>query len=345
MNFARRIVPEQFALSDWDHAWSLGWFRMRQTLFTTHFLCFERRIYSAVWLRVGLAGFAHDKSLASLRKRNLKLRWEFSVLEGTPDEAHEELFQRYRDGLAFEPAQTLADLLGDNNRFNTWQVDVFDGESLIASGVFDFGHRAAGGIVSYYDPSYKKYSLGRWLILEKMEFCRKQGLEWFYPGYAVPGQPRFDYKWGIGTSTLEYYDLATESWRPYDAEAPIPDPLKEIRERLTDLQQRLGEKGVEVPLKAYLPLDINLNPQVQGGGLFDFPLFLDCLPEPGCVPNLVAVFDPRVGRFHLLRCRSVYRLLSASDDPTTFSTDLLMMERLLFSTDEVEEILTLFVKV
>jgi arginine-tRNA-protein transferase len=345
MNFARRIVPEQFSPPDWDHAWSLGWFRMRQTLFTTHFLCFERRIYSAVWLRVGLVSFANDKTLASLRKRNKRFRWEFNAFDGTPSETHEELFRRYRQNLPFEPAQCLTDLLGDANRFSSWQADLFDGDTLIASGVFDIGERAAAGIVSYYDPSYQKYSLGRYLILEKMEFCRSRGLEWFYPGYAVPGQPRFDYKWRLGTAALEYFDLVTDDWRFFDPEAPMPDPLRQVQDRLTDFQQGLALKGLELPLKAYLPLDINLNPHVQGEGLFDFPLFVDCLPEPGCVPNLVAVFDPRVGRYHLLRCRSVYRLEEAVDSPTTFSTDLLFIEQLLFSTDNVEELLTLFVKV
>ena len=78
--------------------------------------------------------------------------------------------------------------------YNTHEINLFDGEKLIAVGYFDIGTRSAAGISSFYDPSYKKYSLGKYLIYLKMEYCQKMGFEYFYPGYFVPGYKAFDYK-------------------------------------------------------------------------------------------------------------------------------------------------------
>jgi len=343
MNFAKRITPKQFLPADWDQAWALGWFRMRQTLFTTHFLEFERQFYSAVWLRVGLPTLAPDKTFLELKKRNRRFRVEFAAVEPSgPDAVHEELYQRYRRSLAFEPADTLHDLLfgqEEQTHFSTWEVNLYDGEKLIASGSFDLGEKAAAGITSYYDPLYHKHSLGKYLIYCKMEWCRDRGFDWFYPGYAAPGQPRFDYKWAMGASTLEYLDLFGGAWRPRDRSIAPPDPLQAMRERLTALVSLLEGRGFQPRLLHFLHLDINLNPQVQGVGLFDFPVFIDCFPSPEKPPALVAVFDPRDGRYYLLVCRTVYQFEALPDAPGTplvFASDLLLIERVLSAGEEAQ---------
>ena len=86
------------------------------------------------------------------------------------------MYQRYRSSLEFEPAPTLRDLLfGDDSRslFPTWQVELFDGETVVAAGFFDRGEKAAAGIICFYDPAWRKYSLGKDLIYRKMAQCRE----------------------------------------------------------------------------------------------------------------------------------------------------------------------------
>jgi hypothetical protein len=342
MTFARRIIPEHFLASDWDDAWSRGWFRMRQTLFTTHFLEFDRQFHSAVWLRVGLTRWQGGKRLETLEKRNRRFRIDFHRLDVKgPSDAHEELYQRYRRSLAFEPAPTLKDLLYGNafhDMFPSWVADLFDGDKLIASGIFDLGEDAASGINTCYDPEYSKFSLGNYLILKKLEFCRDRGLSWFYPGYVAPGQPRFDYKWSLGAETLEYLDIGSGVWFHRDPGDPVPDPLQEMCERLCHLGPFWNGRVVLPQVRSYLHLDINLNPQVQGMGLFDFPVFLDWFPISGASPPLVVVYDPRDGQYHVLHCRSVYRFERPGTDPTIFDSDLLHVERVLFSSADPAEL-------
>jgi len=335
MPFAQRISPEQFLAEDFDEAWARGWFRMRQSLFTAHFLEFERQFFSAIWLRVGLVGLVPDKKFLILKKLNRAFRVEFRPAEVDPSPAHENLYQVYRNSLSFEPAPNLKNLLiGDEtvSLFPTWQVELFDGETLIASGYFDMGSRSAAGITCFYDPAYKKHSLGKYLIYLKMEFCQSRGFEFFYPGYLAPGERRFDYKRHMGTDTLEYWELASGRWLPYPRIEPVNDPLKQMTQQLTALQSLLEGTGLDPRFHRYLHLDINLNPQVRGMGLFDFPVFLDCFPTEGASPVLVVVFDPASEAFHLFHCRSVYRFDNLAEDDDVFVTDLLMVERTLFST-------------
>ena len=141
MPFAHRTTPDSFLDRDWDDAWARGWFRMRQNLFTTHFLEFDRKFHSAVWLRVGLADLVPEKAFLELKKRNRRFRAEFRPCGvSRPTSEQEALYQRYRNSLEFEPAPTLKDLLfGDDTRtlFPTWQVELFDGDTLVAAGFFD----------------------------------------------------------------------------------------------------------------------------------------------------------------------------------------------------------------
>ncbi len=338
MIFARRANPSAHLPEDWDSAWARGWFRMRQHLFTTHFLGFDQTFYSAVWLRVDLSRWIHDKNFDALRRKNKDFRIEFRRLDARGPRAEQEaLYQKYRRSLSFEPAPTLRDLLfGEERRllFPTWEVSLYDGD-LIASGIFDVGGQAAAGIVCFYHPDYRKYSLGKYLIYAKMDWCRQRELDWFYPGYVAPGQPRFDYKLDLGTEAIEYLELATGLWRRYQP-GLVPDPLREMTDRLSLLESVMDEHRVPVRLMRYRHIDINLNPQVQGLGLFDYPVFLDCFPGATAAPALIVVHDPRDGQYHLLRCRSIHHFGGRSEDGV-YSSDLLATEPTVVSSEDPEE--------
>jgi len=327
MPFALRENPESLAGDELDERWARGWFRMRQTLFTTHFLEFEDEFYSAVWLRVDLGRWQNDRRWAELQRRNRRFSVSFAPLEMSDD--LEALFATYRDSVDIDVAPSLVDLLWGHetsNVFDSWMVRVSDGDRLVAAGVFDLGERAAAGITSFYDPAYRKHSLGRFVIYAKMAFCRERGLDWFYPGYLVPGRPQFDYKLAIATDQLAYLDLATGEWRDWDPEAPQPDPLALMVAKLSELSPRLWFNR---------HLAIHLSPQIRGVELFDFPVFVDVLPPGWGSGFLLVVFDPRDALYHLLHARSVYHLETTEVVPGRFDSDLLHVERLLYSSPDV----------
>lgn len=198
-----------------DELLALGWFRMQQTIFTTDVLSFNGLEYNAVWLRVNLINFKPDKKCKSLFLKNNEFKTEITT--ATITRQHEILYSQYKESIVFEGAPSLHWLLFGNssrNVFNTCAINVFDGHKMVATGFFDLGLNSAAGIVSIYDPLYKKHSLGKYIIWKKMFYCKHQNFKYFYPGYYVPGYPMFDYKLELGTSSLEYFETRKKEWSP-----------------------------------------------------------------------------------------------------------------------------------
>lgn len=322
--FAQFEFPETITPHDLDRYLEQGWFRMHQTIFTTHFLCFNQRFYSAVWLRVGLAAYVTGKKQKELYRRNSHLHVVIHKAVITPE--HEELYGIYRRSISFSVSESLQDLLLANeerNRYNTYTVSLYDGDKLVAAGIFDLGATAAAGISCFYHPDYKKQSLGRYLMYLKIDFCRKRGLKYFYPGYVVPGYAAFDYKMNIGTATLEYLALDSNSWLPFSGFSAAPEPLPTMYAKLVILQAALRQKNIQVTLHYYRFFDANLDTFYAGIGLFDYPVFLYCHPVSEAVGFKMLVFDVRDNRYHLIPCRSLFSVATYNPAEQIFSADLL----------------------
>lgn len=196
-----------------DSFLSFGWFRIQQTIFTTDKLVFDGVAYQPVWLRVLLNNLKEGKRYKTLKKKNCKFRTEIRKAEITF--VHEQLFNDYRESVPFETAPGLHWLLygnSYNNVYDTYMINMYDGEKLIAAGYFDLGKTSAAGISVFYGRAYKNFSPGVFMIFEKMFYCQNKGYEFFYPGYFVPGYPLFDYKLEIGQGAQEYFDASTKEW-------------------------------------------------------------------------------------------------------------------------------------
>ena len=207
------IELSHLAPAQLDGFLSLGWFRIQQTIFTTDVLYFDEQQYDAIWLRVRLADFGTDKKYKILSGKNKRFRTEIKRAVVTP--AHEALYNLYKESIPFEGAPSLHSLLhgkSEGNVYNTWIINVYDGGLLIGSGCFDLGNNSAAGICSVYHPAYRKFSLGKYMIYEKMQYCKRENFTYFYPGYFVPGYPMFDYKLEIGKPALEYFDPVQKRW-------------------------------------------------------------------------------------------------------------------------------------
>ncbi|MEO8412848.1 MAG: hypothetical protein ABI472_04285 [Ginsengibacter sp.] len=199
--------------SELDDLLSLGWFRIQQTIFTTDILYFDGEVYPAVWLRVGLQNFQPDKKYRTLHSKNCRFTTEIKKAIITPQQ--EALFALYKENITFENAPSLHGLLyGGSTRdvYNTFMINVYDGNKMIGTGFFDVGNTSAAGICSIYDPGYKKYSLGKYMIYQKMLYCKNENFAYFYPGYFVPGYPMFDYKLDIGKPSIEYFNSRKKEW-------------------------------------------------------------------------------------------------------------------------------------
>ncbi len=342
--FAQVSSPEKLAPEELDAYLEFGWFRMGQTIFTTNFLHFKDQFYSAIWLRIVLSDFVHGKTEQKLTRQNSIFRKE--IRRAVIDEEKENLFATYRKSVSFEASASLRMLMfGKSDRaiYNTYEVSVYDGAKLIAAGFFDLGKTSAEGITCFYDPAYRKYSLGKYLIFQKINFCQELGLRYFYPGYFVPGYSFFDYKLDIGREALQYLQLHSGHWLPIATFTPEDAPIRVMSERLNALSVILKNIAIDNTLWWYEFFDVNLHPDLQGAKLFDFPIFLQCTGLSNDAINPIIVYDVRDSHYHILECRSIW-ISNAPHKEGIYAANLLAAERVLFSASFVDEICAVFTR-
>jgi leucyl-tRNA---protein transferase len=95
----------------------------------------------------------------------------------------------------------------------------FEGEKLIAVDLIDILEEGISALYCYYDPDYNHQSLGRYTLLQQIEFARRLKLKWIYLGYYVEGCQSLEYK-------MNYQPTLKLQGRPEEQEAFIWSPLK-----------------------------------------------------------------------------------------------------------------------
>jgi arginine-tRNA-protein transferase len=337
--FAEAQSPLHISASELDDYLNRGWFRMTQTIFTTQFIHFKSEIFNTVWLRVALPSYHTDSAQLKLFKQNA--RFTTHIRSASITDEKENLYSRYRSSLSFQPSESLRQLLHGHSQelsiFDTYEVVVYDDDQLIAIGYFDIGKNSSAGIVSVYDPAYKKYSLGKFLIYKKMEYCQSLGMRHYYPGYFVPGYSYFDYKLSIATGALEFFELRNKQWFPIQKFDSKRTPIEVMSQKLTEVKTNLDQLQQTAALINYEFFDANLIPDLRTADLFDYPVFLY---SPSTHDNgiyLVIVFDIYEERYNLLACMGVWQPQSNNTNPAFFSECILKVLQPVYTTISATE--------
>jgi leucyl-tRNA---protein transferase len=220
------LEPKRCIGREFDFLLALGWYPMNQTIFTTsHLFGPEGQPLNPVhWLRYPVAALEEKAS----HRRILKKSDSFETLLADPFVHSAELnrlYETYFSSIDFDGYPSIEKATfpaGTTNIYDTKAIIVRDGEQLIACGIFHEGDKALASILHFYDPQYKQYSLGKYLILRTLDYCRAKGIGWYYPGYVLEGNPKMDYKLFLGKEAAQYYvpdpDPLTGYWRAYCSE-------------------------------------------------------------------------------------------------------------------------------
>jgi leucyl-tRNA---protein transferase len=208
--------PEELTGSDLDKLLALGWYRMHQTIFTSSHVGLEE-VYRVHWLRYSLNEIQSHASHSKIYKRNAQVRVTIEDFNAVRSD-HAELHQRYYASIEFEGAMSIEEcLFGEEstlkNIYNTKCISVFERDQLIAGGYFDVGDNAAASILHFFDPLYKRNSLGKLLILLTIDHLKSNGFKFYYPGYVVEGNPKMNYKLFLGKESAQYFDPETVRWK------------------------------------------------------------------------------------------------------------------------------------
>lgn len=243
MAYRKMHHPTQLSGPELDDYLARGWYRMQQSIFTiTHTFRESVMDFCPVWwLRFPVRDLEDRDSHARIRRkaRHLDVRLESPF---RPDAASEALYARYLASVPFEGYPSIGDALyGESDPaagtiYDTHALVVSDAGRTVAMGIFDLGERSAASILHFYDPDYARYSLGKYLILLTLDEMRARGCEWYYPGYVVSGDCRFDYKLFLGRDRAGYFDPAEQDWRPFREEL-----LERVEEDFGDWEDELGD--------------------------------------------------------------------------------------------------------
>jgi leucyl-tRNA---protein transferase len=209
--------PEKMSHEQLDRLLDKGWYRMGSGVFTCHYIVQNDRFHRVHWMRYDLKKLNPRKQHPAIFKRNRL--FDFNIEPFVLTDELEYLYRLYKKGIDFDPAPSVRDWLikeGKTPPFDTRLITLRYQGNLMAAGVFDVAAKSLAGIMSFYDPAFRKYSAGKYLLLLKIEYAKSLGMNWFYPGYVVSGLPRFDYKIFPGEAACEIYVPELDQWSPYE---------------------------------------------------------------------------------------------------------------------------------
>jgi len=198
---------------------SIGYFRMQQDIFTCRYILFDDNFCPVHWLRINLARASYGPKQTRLLRIND--RFSVTVKPFVLSDELETLYALYRNTLNFDAPESVEScLLGGAtyNAFDTYVIEVRDERKLIAAGIFDNGDQSIAGIMNFYHPDYRKHSLGKYLMLLKINHARHQQKAYYYPGYLVSNYPKFDYKLFASEAATEVFDGVSGQWLPFSWE-------------------------------------------------------------------------------------------------------------------------------
>ena len=208
--------PLSLTGSELDNYLSMGWYRMGQTIFSSDIMVFNGYIHTLHWLRIAVPKINYGRSQKKILVKNNDLTVEIKPYLISAE--IEELYALYKASVDFEAPDSVTYYLQDeavSNIYNTQMIEIRDNNKLIAIGYFDSGETSIAGILNFYHPAYKNRSLGKFLMLLKIEYAIKFRKEWYYLGYIANGYDKFDYKLFPDRKATEVYDSVRKEWNPF----------------------------------------------------------------------------------------------------------------------------------
>ncbi|MBB6479401.1 GNAT family N-acetyltransferase [Spirochaeta isovalerica] len=226
MHYYEVLKPTECTGDIFDILLSLGWYPMGQTIFTTSHLFREEDTPPARvhWLRYPVSSLADKISHRRIRKKNNSFTIELADPFIHRVELNE-LYEKYIAAVEFDGYKSVEKATyrsDETNIYRSKAILVRDGDRLISCGIFHQGAVSVASVLHFYDPDYRKYSPGKYLILKTLDYCRKEGLEWYYPGYVIRGNPKMDYKLFLGQDKAQYYlpepNPLSGTWLPFSSD-------------------------------------------------------------------------------------------------------------------------------
>ncbi len=195
-----------------------GYYRMQHAMFTCNEtqLALDGYEVPVFWLRTIIKNINPSKFGSSIRNKckNFSVTYKKAAITTEINE----LYTLYSNHVSFSTSEFCYDYLHQKeieNPFDSYMVEVRENNFLIAVGYFDKGQEAIAGILNIYHPNYAKYSLGKYLILKKIDYAIEHQMSLYYTGYISTGNTKFDYKLFPDENAIQVFLPKEKIWMPY----------------------------------------------------------------------------------------------------------------------------------
>lgn len=171
-------------------------------------------------LKIDVENYTFRKSERRILRKNTTLTTV--IRHPTLTREHLALFEKYHqykhhtrdwDAPRHDPKNYYASFVQGHGDFG-FEVLYFDQNKLIAVDLIDILEEGISSVYCYYDPEYSSRSLGRYTLLQQIEFAKKLNLKWIYLGYYVQNCQSLMYKG-------DYAPSLRLLGRPEESELPI----------------------------------------------------------------------------------------------------------------------------
>jgi arginine-tRNA-protein transferase len=220
MSFVDFLVADENGFTNelLDDFLAKGYYRMQHNLFTCNDTQIEYNSYSVpvFWLRTLVKKIKPHKLNQPIVRKCAAFTVEIKKAAITTEV--EALYSLYRNHISFSAAESCEDYLHQRflpNPFNSYMIEVRDTTTLIAVGYFDKGKNAIAGIINFYLPQYHKFSLGKFLMLQKINYALQNNIPYYYTGYISTAITKFNYKIFPDQEAIEVYLPADDKWIKY----------------------------------------------------------------------------------------------------------------------------------
>jgi arginine-tRNA-protein transferase len=212
------LSPEVF-----DRFMEKGWRILGYVILRHSALMYKDEITFTVPLRIRLEGFEFSKSQRKmLRRHRERFRYQLRSIQITPEK--NALFLKHCERFEFGNHYTdLSTFITNESWYlpvKGYEIEVYDGEKLVACSYFHLGEVSFCATYCYFDPDYKNDSLGNFTMLLEIEMAMQTGKKYYYSGYAHDTPSQFDYKYNF--NNLEAYSWDDELWSPIERKPPAP---------------------------------------------------------------------------------------------------------------------------
>ena len=201
-----------------DRLLAAGYYRMQHLMFTRNDTALDENgeLVPVFWLRTLVNQCRLLKTANSILKKCAS--FSVTVKDAYVDDEIECMYALYKKWVPFSVSSNCREYLHQEFLplpFDSKMVQVHDGGTLIATGYFDCGSETIAGIMNIYHPEYNKYSLGKMLMLQKLQYAVTKKKLYYYTGYISTGSTRFDYKTFPDPSAVEVLLPDQQLWVPY----------------------------------------------------------------------------------------------------------------------------------